>query len=385
MIDKEKIRQLIERGCGDRMDSEQTLRDSVIGGGLLEAMGWSFDKGEWTPNVAISFGTTTHHMDYWVGNEESKWVLEAKNPINRIDRDKDVKELLSYMKQKDSQYGFLYNGKELLAFKLGSDLPFYEWSCDRNTEIFEMFSNDHFPIQLEQFIRSQGALARFQNYVKQNTSNIKDQIIDLVAENSHTPKEIVDQYFPFLISLFSNGIQSEDSLTQENLDTYGPGSNQEWIRNAIPEVPRKRLSELPNGTVIVCPAESKYGDEWGLNFLKKHGLWESVRIKNDRIQSIKYIAFYFTKPESKVLYFAEVSKIVDALDKEFRRIHGLLPAEPNTKGKKAIEFKNGSLVKLTDPIISVPGPGGGIRGPTYTDLNKFISAQTVRDFKNKEL
>ena len=233
MIDKEKIRQLIERGCGDRMDSEQTLRDSVIGGGLLEAMGWSFDKGEWTPNVAISFGTTTHHMDYWVGNEGSKWVLEAKNPINRIDRDKDVKELLSYMKQKDSQYGFLYNGKELLAFKLGSDLPFYEWSCDRNTEIFEMFSNDHFPIQLEQFIRSQGALSRFQNYVKQNTSNIKDKIIDLVAENSHTPKEIVDQYFPFLISLFSNGIQSEDSLTQESLETYQLDSSSEIDKRKV--------------------------------------------------------------------------------------------------------------------------------------------------------
>ena len=237
MIDKEKIRQLIERGCGDRMDSEQTLRDSVIGGGLLEAMGWSFDKGEWTPNVAISFGTTTHHMDYWVGNEGSKWVLEAKNPVNRIDRDKDVKELLSYMKQKDSQYGFLYNGKELLAFKLGSDLPFYEWSCGKDIDIFKMFSNDRFPIQLEQFIRSQGALARFQSYVKQNTSSIKDQIIDLVAENSHTPREIVDQYFPFLISLFSNGIQPEDSLTQESLETYqlesSPEVNETKVRPGI--------------------------------------------------------------------------------------------------------------------------------------------------------
>ncbi len=208
MIDKEKIKQLIERGCGDRMDSEQTLRDSVIGGGLLEAMGWNFDKGEWTPNVAITFGTATHHMDYWVGSKGSKWVLEAKNPINKLDRDKDVTELLSYMKQKDSQYGVLYNGKELLAFKLGSDLPFYEWSCGKGLEIFEMFSNENFPIQLEQFIKSQGELAKFQDYVRQNTENIKNQIIDLVAENSHTPRDIVEQYFPFLISLFLTTIES---------------------------------------------------------------------------------------------------------------------------------------------------------------------------------
>jgi len=247
LIDKEKIRQLIERGCGDRMDSEQTLRDSVIGGGLLEAMGWSFDKGEWTPNVAISFGTTTHHMDYWVGNEGSKWVLEAKNPINRIDRDKDVKELLSYMKQKDSQYGFLYNGKELLAFKLGSDLPFYEWSCNRNTEIFKMFSNDSFPSQLEQFIRSQGALSRFQNYVKQNTSTIKNQIIDLVAENSQTPKEIVDQYFPFLISLFST---TEESTHPEPTDLESSTTN---IGEGYVQTTSIDISDLINSGLIKPP------------------------------------------------------------------------------------------------------------------------------------
>lgn len=233
MIEKEKIKQLIARGCGDRMDSEQTLRDSVIGGGLLEAMGWSFDKGEWTPNVAISFGTTTHHMDYWVGKEGAKWVLEAKNPINRLDRDKDVKELLSYMKQKDSEYGFLYNGKELLAFKLGSDLPFYEWSCGADTRIFNMFSNDRFPDQLEQFIRSQGDLARFQNYVKQNTDKIKDQIIDLVAENSRAPRDIVDQYFPFLVSLFSNGADLQSSQTQESLESYQADSPDEEIGKVI--------------------------------------------------------------------------------------------------------------------------------------------------------
>ncbi|MCL4447861.1 MAG: hypothetical protein M0Z77_10300 [Thermoplasmatales archaeon] len=240
MIDKGKIKLLVERGCGDKMDSEQTLRDSVIGGGLLEAMGWSFDKGEWTPNVAISFGTTTHHMDYWVGQEGAKWVLEAKNPINRLDRDKDVKELLSYMKQKDSEYGFLYNGKELLAFKLGSDLPFYEWSCGTDIRIFNMFSNNRFPAQLEEFIRSQGDLARFQNYVKQNTDKIKNQIIDLVADNSHTPKDIVDQYFPFLISLFSNETELHSSQIQESLETYEIDSpDKEVTRGTVQRVSRR--------------------------------------------------------------------------------------------------------------------------------------------------
>lgn len=227
MTDREKIKQLIERGCGDRMDSEQTLRDSVIGGGLLEAMGWSFDRGEWTPNVAIRFGTTTHHMDYWVGREGAKWVFEAKNPINSIDRDDDVKELLSYMKQTDSKYGILYNGKELLAFKLGSELPFYEWGRKEEIDIFIMFSNDGFPDKLERFIRSRGDQARFQNYVKQNTEKIKNQIIELVSRSSETPREIVDQYFPFLISLFSSGRGPDSYDTQKSLETYQLDSSSE--------------------------------------------------------------------------------------------------------------------------------------------------------------
>ena len=377
MVDKEKIKQLIERGCGDRMDSEQALRDSVIGGGLLEAMGWSFDKGEWTPNVAISFGTTTHHMDYWVGNEESKWVLEAKNPINRIDRDKDVKELLSYMKQKDSQYGFLYNGKELLAFKLGSDLPFYEWSCDRNTEIFEMFSNNRFPTRLDEFIKSKGELARFQTYVKENTETIKSRIISLVANESKISEETVNQYFPFLIGLFS----SENQSFQPEMDEYINSTQQSVSYSPVPEIFRRDLLTLSEGRVIVCTSQTKNQENWGVNFLMKYRLWEAEEIADYMADEIKYWALYVSKPESKVLYFAEVSKIINVSDREFRGKHGLPEPDPENRGKKIIEFKNGSLKKIKDPIPSAQGRGGGIRHFVYSSLTNFVKAASVRELE----
>ncbi len=378
VIDKQRIRQFVERGCGEKMDSEPTLRDAVIGGGLLEAMGWSFDRGEWRSNVGLSLGSKTVHMDYLVGNAESRFVLEAKNPTNNIDRDDDVGQLLSYMKLNESPYGIIYNGRELLAFKLGSNLPFYEWRCGMELDIFEMFSNDNFPHKLEEFIKSQGALASFQNYVKKNTEQIKDQIIDLVAQKSNTSREIVKQYFPFLVSLFSNTVEIQtplDQVSEPHPLTFSPE-----VRNKlIIEIFRSELTSLPNGIVLICAAQNGNKPDWGVDFILKHGLWRSVFIKEDKINNIKYVAFYVTKPISSVLYFAEVSKIVDVFDEEFNRAHHLDPPDEKAKGKKAIEFKPGSLRKLKDPIIAASGRGGGIQGTVYSDLKKLISAKNVRD------
>ena len=375
----EKIKKFIERGCSDRMDSEQTLRDTVIGGGLLETIGWNFDNGEWQPAVAVQIGSRTLHLDYLVGKGENKFVLEAKNSTNKLDRDDDVGELLSYMKLTGSPYGILYNGKELLAFKLGSNLPFIEWSCGKGLGIFSMFSNENFPNSLEGFIKSQGSLARFQNYVKENTENIKRKIIDLVATDSQTSREIVDQYFPFLVSLFSAEREPQDSPTNRGFESYKLGVPIGSYDKTVPEIYRSDLRNLPRGTVLVCPVQDTEESDWGLNFLKKYNLWESVTISKNKKDTIRYIAFYVTWPESKILYFAEVSRIVDVSDAEFRKKHGLPPPDPEVMGKKSIELKPGSFKKLSDPITSVRGRGGGIRSHMYVEIEKFIRANTVRD------
>ncbi|MEM4084484.1 MAG: hypothetical protein QW752_05525, partial [Thermoplasmata archaeon] len=313
-----------------------------------------------------------------VGSSQKFFVLEAKNPNKRIDRDRDVQELLSYMRQTGTKYGILYNGKELLAFELGSEQPFYEWSPEKGIDIFLLFSNDGFPDKLDRFIKSQGTLARLQNFVKQNTKQIKDQIIDLVAQNSGTPRETVDQYFPFLISLFSGGKEKDISESQVRPKT-SEGSSVGNDDETIPKVYRSELRTLSNGTVIVCPSQGNDEPDRGKDFLKKYRLWRSVSISSNWINKIKYIAIYVAKPESKIVYFAEVSRIVDVFDNEFNQMHGLPPPDSSEKGKKAIEFKNNTLKQLKDPIVSVRGKGGGIRGPVYTDLEKFISARNVRD------
>ncbi|MEM4057362.1 MAG: hypothetical protein QXZ12_01360 [Thermoplasmata archaeon] len=144
---------------------------------------------------------------------------------------------------------------------------------------------------------------------------------------------------------------------------------------------RDELKSLPDGLVIVCAADSEDKEDWGVNFLKKYNLWEYIRIEESKKEEIKYIAFYVNAPQSEIVYFAEVSEIVDPLNPEFREYHKLPPPSPGQEGKSAIIFKENSLIELKDPIVSVPGKGGGIQGPIYTELSKFIVAKTVRDLK----
>jgi hypothetical protein len=145
----------------------------------------------------------------------------------------------------------------------------------------------------------------------------------------------------------------------------------------IRSVPRSELNPL----VIICPSYDTDLGEMGVNFLKKYYLWMSVIIANDKIPRIKYFALYVAQPAAKVLYFAEVLRVVSATDPEFRRIHGLPESGPEDRGKKAIELKSYTLVKLNDPISSAPGKGGGIQGVTYSTIDNFIKAKTVRDLR----
>ena len=140
-------------------------------------------------------------------------------------------------------------------------------------------------------------------------------------------------------------------------------------------VSRKDLEPL----VIICAASPSGGGDYGEDFLLNNYYWKSVKISDYWIPSIKYFALYVTEPESKVKYFAEVSRIVDMSDYEFRTLHGISEIKPEDKGKKAIELNNYSLVELKDPIPAIPGRGGGIQNLKYSKISKFVDAKNVQD------
>jgi len=119
----------------------------------------------------------------------------------------------------------------------------------------------------------------------------------------------------------------------------------------------------------------------GVGFLKDKCHCEAVGIDKRIVHAIKYFALYVASPASKVHYFAQVSRIVNMSDPEFMRVYG--PSKPSSddEGKKAILFKEGSLVELSDPIPSSPGTGGGIQGIKYSTLSNFIRARNVKDIR----
>lgn len=89
--------------------------------------------------------------------------------------------------------------------------------------------------------------------------------------------------------------------------------------------------------------------------------WYSVRISNEKIGEIKYIAAYQTSPISAVTYYAEVDKIVDS-DEDIN--------------KKKIIFKNPAQ-KLEKPIkLKNAFPP---RGSRYTQFNKLKTANNFEE------
>jgi hypothetical protein len=349
MTNEQRIRELVDRGCSGRIESEQALRDFVIGGGLIEAMGWSFDRAEWQVNVPVYFGSQVHHMDYLVGSGTSKFIVEAKAPSQRLDKEEFVGELISYMLQSGTPYGILYNGKSLLAFKEGSEIPFYEWNCGSNLDIFRMFSAGAFPNQLENFIRSQGETTKFRTYVSENTNKIKAEIIGLMSRLSAVSKEVVERLFPFILNQLG-----------ERGDKPEPPSDTEATNSLI----RRSAINLPEGEVVICASTSENQPESGINWLKKYNAWRAVRISGNP----KYLALYLSAPISKVLYFAEVEQIRDVMDPDLIRM-GLPEPDPHDLGKKAVLLKPNSIKELEDPIL-IGEKRHGIRDIMY--LNSSV-------------
>ena len=153
-LDEEKIGQLLKIGCENKINSEVKLRELVILP-LLGAMGWNFDEGDYQLEKKIQISSKVYRIDCVVGKGNKKFIIEAKTPDSNLNNAEYIDELLSYMKQEGINYGFLFNGKELLAFKKDNKQPFYSWDCkDKDLEIFRMFSKDEFPNSINGYIKN---------------------------------------------------------------------------------------------------------------------------------------------------------------------------------------------------------------------------------------
>jgi hypothetical protein len=134
----------------------------------------------------------------------------------------------------------------------------------------------------------------------------------------------------------------------------------------VTAIPRKSLSSLAEGEVIICPSKPE-----GVDFLKEHQAWGFVRVS----RSPKYFALYVSRPEGVVKYFGEVERIVDANDS---RVPNPQEYETYEKGKMVIELKLGTLKEFADPITR-GSRWGYTQGLWYTTLSKLAAAKTLDD------
>ncbi len=121
-----------------------------------------------------------------------------------------------------------------------------------------------------------------------------------------------------------------------------------------PAVPTTWLSD---DVVVVVPAQE---EGFKAVFLGERR-WRAIRIAGGKLQQIRYIAAYQTKPVSAVTHYAPVAEI-----------------EPYGEGGKYQLVFSGPPVEIKS-IPFADAPAGLMQGPRYTTLGKLLAAKTVTE------
>ena len=92
--------------------------------------------------------------------------------------------------------------------------------------------------------------------------------------------------------------------------------------------------------------------------------WYYVRIREDRIPNLKYIAIYVATPISKITHYAKI------------RENGF---EYDVVKKKYRIYLDGQAIALENPIPLGKIPAASTRAPRYTTLQKLLTAEEYKD------
>jgi len=112
-----------------------------------------------------------------------------------------------------------------------------------------------------------------------------------------------------------------------------------------------------NDVVVVVPAQE---EGFKAVFLGEHR-WRAIRIAGGRLQQIRYIAAYQTRPISAVTHYAPVAEI-----------------QPYGEGDKYQVIFSGPPAEIK-PIPFADAVAGCMQTPRYTTLGKLLTAKTVTE------
>jgi len=97
-------------------------------------------------------------------------------------------------------------------------------------------------------------------------------------------------------------------------------------------------------------------------FLGQHK-WMEIRISNEKIKKLKYVAIYVGKPVSGITHYGEIGQIIDS---------------GNNNNKKII-LLSGAPIALSHKVALGSTNSNAVRPPRYTTLKKLLNAHEISD------
>lgn len=158
------------------------------------------------------------------------------------------------------------------------------------------------------------------------------------------------------ISKQSGRSTSRNMIIEDAVEAYIEEAIQIFEEEGI-----KMETESPDNEffdTVVFPAH----EEGFRNVFLDENKWYYVRIREDRLPSLKYIAIYVSSPVSKITHYAKIKYF-----------------EFDENMQKYIIHLDGQAIELENPV-----PLGGIsaastRAPKYTTLRKLLTADQFKD------
>lgn len=186
------------------------------------------------------------------------------------------------------------------------------------------------------------------------TINLNEQLIikvDKIAKKfTDIAKNKVFSRNSIIESAIENYINEASSILEND---YGIILDEFEIEKEV-----KKEEEKGEFDTVVFPA---HNDGFNETFLGEN-CWYAVRIREDKVPKLKYIAIYRSAPVSGITHVAEIENIQQYKD----------------TNKKIIYFKD-NAIKLDQPVGLGNSDANSMRSPRYTTIEKLKKANEVKD------
>lgn len=155
----------------------------------------------------------------------------------------------------------------------------------------------------------------------------------------------------------SGRTSSRNSLIEEALEAYIETSLNMLKKEGIENI-EEFISEENYFDTVIFPAHKDGFEE---AFLKKKK-WYYVRVDASKIDKLKYVCLYVSKPTRAITHYAKIKKF-EYIEEE----------------KKYMIHLKGDPIELSNPIPLGDADPNATRAPRYTKFEKILSSNTFKD------